>query len=55
MSKQDKDLHDGEILDAVSASGKEDTLSMYPDKVTGSVSQRRDTAYRSKESTCSRV
>lgn len=37
MSKQDKDLHDGEILDAVRASGKEDISSMYHDKVTGSV------------------
>jgi hypothetical protein len=36
MSKQDQDLHDGEILDVVRASGKEDMSCMYYDRVTGS-------------------
>jgi hypothetical protein len=32
-SKQDADMHDGEILDAVNASGKEDVSCMYHDRV----------------------
>lgn len=33
LSKQDKDLHDGEIQDVLLASGKEDVSSMYHDMV----------------------
>jgi len=32
-SKQDKDMHDGEIIDATTASGKDDVSCMYYDKV----------------------
>ena len=32
-SKQDKDMHDGEIIDAVNASGKDDVSCMFYDKV----------------------
>ena len=33
LSKQDKDLHDGEIQDIITASGKDDLSSMYHDTV----------------------
>ena len=33
LSKQDKDLHDGEIQDVLNASGKEDISGMYHDMV----------------------
>ena len=36
LSKQDKDLHDGEIQDVLNASGKDDVSSMYHDMVVRS-------------------